>query len=33
MYGRLGGRRMRIDMAIDGFCFTFMLWGHRITIG
>jgi hypothetical protein len=33
MYGKLGGKKIRFDLAIDGFCFTFPLWGHRITIG
>ncbi len=33
VYGKLGGGRSRIDLAIDGFCFTFRVWGHRVTIG
>ncbi len=33
MYGKIGGKKIRMDLAIDGYCFTFRLWGHRITIG
>gem|GEM_PF-555962 len=33
VYGRLAGRKIRMDLAIDGYCFTFRLWGHRVTIG
>ena len=33
MYGKLGGKRIGVDLGIDGYCFTFRLWGHRITIG
>lgn len=33
MYGKIGGKRLNLNIGIDGFCVSFRLWGHRVTVG